>query len=214
MIPYDAVDEDENPEDSDAYCGDDLTSEDGYCDNTPSYSDDRCGRHTETLQRFGREDAPQSQIPDSGGHFPDSRSKYYEDLPDEEKAQVDGIINSFLEEAPFSADHRGKVEMLRQVAIDMHKRRLADQYISYEGMTQDVTGGYHEEFGPIQNPEENPLHLTADRITRTNAKVLKELGILGNSPEARQAEASEGILDVLSSNEDDDDVIDVESESA
>lgn len=213
MIPESAVDEDEVPADSDDYCGYDLETKDGYCDDRPSYSDGLCGRHTGTLVRSAKPDASEAQTPTAKGNYTVKRSEYYNELPDEEKAMVDGIVNDFLQDAPFSPENQAKMKLLRNVAIDMHKKELSDEYISYEGMSVEKNDGYHEEFGPIQNDEENPLHLTSDRLTRTNIKVLKELGILGNSPDARQAEASEGILDVLSS-EEEDDVIDVESEPA
>lgn len=212
MIPYEAVGEDEDPPNSEKYCGMDLKTKDGYCDSPPSYSDGHCGNHTETLTRSAKPNAPETQVPNPQGKFPQTRSTYYNELPDEEKAMVDGVVNDFLQDAPFDPDHKGKMKMLRGVAIDMHKKELADEYISYEGMSVEENEGYHEEFGPIQNDAENPLHLTSDRLTRTNIKTLKELGILGESPDNKQAEATEGILDVLSSlDEEEDDAITVES---
>lgn len=126
------------------------------------------------------------------------KSSYYKKLPNDQKEWIDTVVESFLEDAPFDREHEGKVELLYQVAIDMHKRNRANDYIYQEGLTQTETSDYHSEFGAIKETKENVLNMTADRFQRTNMRILKDLGVL-DDPDSQKAEAGKTLIDVLSS---------------
>lgn len=132
------------------------------------------------------------------------RSLYYEDLPAEEKAWVDSLVQSMLEDAPFTEDNFQKFQMLRNVAIDMHKLRQANDYTSQKGLVQENIVR-DEEGNPMMDEngelltetDENPINLTYDRLNRTMTKQLKELGLL-DDPESQKAQAGHSISEQLS----------------
>lgn len=175
-------------------CGEPYTNKDGYCDNDPKYPDGKCGHHSKhNKDAYGGDDWKPNEK--HGVHT--NRSAYYHGLPEEDQAWIDAIVDSFLDDAPFDEESVGKLEKLRSVAIDMHKKRQADEHIQTKGMTQDKTVGYHEDHGEITAEEENVLHITADRLSRETRQTLKDLGVIGKDQE-ESGDASESLIEQLS----------------
>lgn len=177
----------------DDICGAEKNDGD-ICEFAPSYDDGRCGHHSEhsDVERASKGEARAEKH----GLYSEP-TMYYERLTDSDKALVDAMYESFLEDAPFDESAVGKCELLWQVAIDIHKRRKANEYISAEGMTEEETVGYEEGYGPLTNTKENTLHIAYDRLGRTNTRILKELGVL-DDPDSKKAEAGETLIDLLS----------------
>lgn len=174
-------------------CGEDLRHSEGSCENTPSYPDGKCGFHTDHDTEQDRDWKPNYQ---HGLYM--NRSGYYESQPEEDQKWIDAVVESFLDEAPFGRDEIGKVEKLRSVAIDLHKKRRADEYIHKQGMAQTEDVGYHEEYGPIQETKENVLHITADRLSRESRMTLKDLNLIGNDDNSNAEEVGESLIEALS----------------
>jgi hypothetical protein len=103
-----------------------------------------------------------------------------------------------LDDAPFSADNMAKLQMVRNIAIDMHKQRRANQYIDEVGVVnKDKTVGYTDDGRPIKEDQENVLNVAYDRLNRTQTRQMKELGLL-EDPDSQQAEAQTNIANELS----------------
>lgn len=172
-------------------CGKEYATEDKVCERVGDYPDGRCGYHTDYKEK-------QTEEGNVIHGVNKNRSPYYEDADPEDQAWIDAIANSFLEDADFDESHEGKMTLLRHVAIDLHKKRRADEHIQMKGMTQTDVEGFHEDYGPLKKTNENVLHLTADRLSRTSLRILKELDVI-SSPDSKQAEAQNSLLEQLSS---------------
>lgn len=200
MTEHEEASEDNpHPQDRDDICGMPLKTKKGkYCGADPSYTDGRCWQHTETIGDWRNDDleTEQEDVDRLQVDPTTSRSSYYKQQSDDAKRFMDLIVQSFLREAPFLPDHAGKIEMLRQVAVDMHMRRKVKEKIGREGLVQDNPVGYHEEFGPMRETSEHTLHITADRLQRTNIRTLDKLGLLDASTE--DANAGDNLVTLLS----------------
>jgi hypothetical protein len=132
------------------------------------------------------------------------RSNYYDDLPAVEKAWVDSLVESMMERAMFDEDDFQKFQMVREVAIDMHKKRHANDYLAKEGLIQenlerDEDGEpiFDENGEFVTSSEENPVNLAYDRLDRTMTSKMKDLGLLPD-PDSQQAEATQSVAESLS----------------
>lgn len=177
-------------------CGAEYSSEDKVCERVGDYPDGKCGYHTDYKEK---QSGDGNVI--TGIH--QNRSGYYEDADPEDQEWMDAIVDSFLEDADFDESHEGKITLLRNVAIDLHKKRRADEHIQMTGMTQTDVEGFHEQYGPLKKTNENVLHLTADRLSRSSLRILKELDVI-DSPDSKQAEAQSSMLEKLSQIDDED----------
>ena len=127
-----------------------------------------------------------------------NRQNYYKNRSDTEKAWIDGVVESLLDDAPFGADNMAKLQMVRNIAIDMHKQQRANNYIDEVGIVnKDKTVGYTDDGHPIKEDQENVLNVAYDRLNRTMTRQMKELGIL-DDPDSQQAEANNNIAKELS----------------
>jgi len=91
-----------------------------------------------------------------------------------------------------------KLQMVRNIAIDMHKQRRANEYIDEVGIVEeDKTIGYTDDGRPLMEDQENTLNVAYDRLTRTMTRSMKELNLL-DSPDSQQAEAQANIAKELS----------------
>lgn len=126
------------------------------------------------------------------------RQNYYQNRSTEEQQWIDAVVESLLDDAPFSHDNFAKLQMVRNIAIDMHKMQDANTFIDQAGIVQkDKTVGYSQDGTPIKEDQENPINVTYDRLNRTMTRQLKELGIL-DDPDSQQAEAQNNIANELS----------------
>lgn len=127
-----------------------------------------------------------------------NRQSYYKNCSDVEKQWIDAVVESLLDDAPFGQDPPfAKLQMVRNVAIDMHKLQRANDYIDEKGVVhRDKTVGYTDDGRPIKMDEENVLNISYDRLNRTLTRQLKELGIL-DDPDSQQADAQRDIASEL-----------------
>jgi len=173
----------------------------GYCNNRAGYKTDhvgagRCAYHG------GKSGAPKNNVNAAKHNLYTERSNYYENLGEIEKAWVDELVRSMLNDAPFNADNFQKFQMLREIAIDMHKKRGANDYTAEEGLIQENIVR-DDEGDPVMRDgelvtedEENPINVAYDRLDRTMTRKMKELGLL-DDPESQKAQSGESIAEQL-----------------
>lgn len=179
-------------------CGDPVESTGETCENEAKFPDGKCGYHT----RYGNDDGGDKQFAPGFEHglYAD-RSNYYDRLDSREQEWVDTITYQFVQDAPFDETHLGKVEQLRQVAIDYHKRRRANDMLK-DQMTKEETTDYHDQYGPLTKEKEHPAHMIYDRLGRNNIRQLKELGVLDD--EGNEEEVGRTVIEALSHEIDED----------
>lgn len=191
-----------NDEAVDGKCNANPTQDGGYCALVAGYGTDHKGEG-KCKYHGGCAGAPKGNQNAKKHGIYSQRSNYYEDLSAEEQAWVDELVSSMLDDAPFTRENFQKFQMLREIGIDMHKARTANNYIGEEGVVQDNVVR-DDEGNPIMRDgelvtetEENPVNLSYDRLKRTYTKQLKELGLL-DDPESQKAEAGKSISEQLS----------------
>ena len=168
-----------------------------YCANkagfrTDHVGDGRCYLHGGVV----KEDDGRGRPIEHGMYA--SRQSYYENCSDEEQDWIDAVVESLLDDAPFGPDSFAKMQMVRNIAIDMHKTNRANEYIDDVGIVhKDKTVGYTDDGRPIKQDEENVLNIAYDRLNRTLTRQLKELGLLPD-PDSQQAEATDNLATELS----------------
>jgi hypothetical protein len=169
-----------------------------YCANKAGFrtdhtGDGRCYLHGGAL----KEAQKGNNYAETHGMHSD-RQNYYNNRSTEEQQWIDAVIESLLDDAPFDADNMAKLQMVRNIAIDMHKQQRANDYIDEVGVVhKDKTTGYTDDGRPIKEDVENPINIAYDRLTRTLTRSMKELGLL-DDPESQQAEANNNIANELS----------------
>lgn len=174
---------------SESKCKHPLKSTDGHCDRPARLPDGRCKYHSELSDEEWKPNYKHGLYLDRGG--------YYENLPDEEQDWIDAVTFSILEDSYYDAENLAMLEKCREVAIDMHKKRRADEYIHKKGMAQTQDVGFHEDYGPIQQEEENVLHITADRLSRESRMTLKDLGVMDKDKDNAE-DVGESVIEALS----------------
>jgi hypothetical protein len=122
------------------------------------------------------------------------RAKWFDRHRDSADEIVRALVASYVSDAPFSWDSTAKVDQLCEVAIDQARLRHANEYLD-EFLTEQVVG-VTEDGREITKLEENPAHMPRDRIKRTNAKILKDLGVM-DDPDSAQASATETLAEVI-----------------
>lgn len=129
-----------------------------------------------------------------------NRQPYYDNHGDKEQNWIDAVVESLLDDMPGgqSDPSIAKLEMIRNIAIDMHKERRANEYIDEVGVVhKDKTVGYTEDGRPMKEDVENPLNISYDRLSRNITRNMEKLGILDN-PESQKADAQKNIANELS----------------
>lgn len=195
-------------DDDDWYCNarirehrvpDDWDQDVGYCANKAGFRTDHTGDGRCFLHGGAARSANEgNNHAETHGMYAD-RQNYYQNRSTEEQQWIDAVVESLLDDAPFDADNMAKLQMVRNIAIDMHKQQRANDYIDEVGVVhKDKTTGYTEDGRPIKEDIENPLNVAYDRLNRTMTRQMKELGIL-DDPDSQQAEAQNNIANELSS---------------
>ena len=175
---------------------DDWDQDVGYCANpsgfrTDHVGDGRCYLHGGISTNHG------TNYAEKHGLYAD-RQNYYKNRNDREQEWIDGVVESILDDAPFDADDFYKLQMVRNVAIDMHKLKNANDYIDEKGVVhKDKTVGYTDDGQPIKMDEENVLNIAYDRLDRATTRKLEKLGVM-DDPESEKAEAQQNIASELS----------------
>lgn len=180
------------------------TRDGGYCALVAGYGTEHKGDGRCKYHGGAGSGAPKGNVNGQKHGLYTQRSSYYKNLPGEEKAWVDALVESMLGDAPFTKDNFQKFQMLRNIAIDMHKLRQANEHTAEDGLIQenivrddDGNPMVDQEGDLITETDENPINLTYDRLNRTMTKQLKELGLL-DDPESKKAQAGESISEQLS----------------
>jgi len=170
----------------------------GYCANrsgfrTTHFGEGRCYLHGGATRNVNKG----NNHAEKHGLYAE-RQNYYNNRSRQEQQWIDAVVESLLDDAPFGPESFAKLQMLRNIAIDMHKQQRANDYIDDVGVVErDKTIGYTEQGKPILEDQENALNIAYDRLTRTTTRQLKELGLL-DDPESQKAEAQTNIARELS----------------
>lgn len=187
-----------NPEPQDGKCNAEVKNGDGYCANRAGFKTDHVGEGRCYLHGGCSTGAPENNGNNEKHGLYADRQAYYTRRTPEEKAWIDSVYDSLIDDAPFSKDNFAKSQMVRNIAIDMHKLRRANDYIDEVGVVhKDKVVGYTDDGKPMMEDQENALNIAYDRLNRTLTKQLKELGIL-DDPDSQQAEAQKSIANELS----------------
>jgi len=159
------------------------------CQNPPIDGADRCRMHG-----GAGSGAPEGNGNNEKHGLYAERESWFDRHREECEELVRALTASYLEDAPFGWSATAKVDQLTEIAIDQvrlrHSNEWLDEFLSEQ--TVSVTENGRE----ITRLEENPAHMPRDRIKRTNAKLLKELGVLSD-PDSAQAEATATLAEVI-----------------
>jgi|APHM01.1.fsa_nt_gi hypothetical protein len=158
----------------------------------------RAGGQTTTQARVkfhgGAADAPEGNGHAETHGMKSDREKWFDRHREEAEPLVRALVESYVDDAPFGWGSVAKVDQLCEVAIDQARLRHANEWLD-EFLTEQ-TVSVTEDGREITELEENPAHMPRDRIKRTNAKILKDLGIM-DDPDSAQASATATLAEVL-----------------
>ena len=175
----------------------DWDVDEAYCNNPQGF---RTGHLGEGRCYLHGGSTPKGMINAEKHGLYTKRQNYYKHRSDSERAWIDAVVESLLDDMPGGDDDPSfaKLQMVRNIAIDMHKAQNANDYIDQVGIVErDKTVGYTEDGRPIKEDQENTINIAYDRLTRTLTRQMKELGIL-DDPESQKAESQQNIADELS----------------
>ena len=173
-------------------CNHPLKTKEGKCDRPATKSDGRCGFHTEVEEK-PNEKHGLSHLKNGTK----TRSGYYKEQPEKDQKWIDAIANDIIEKSYHNKDDDAMMEKARQVAVDLHQRRRADEYIAKKGITQEKDIGFHEDHGMITQEEENVVMITKDRLSRESRMTLKDMGCL-DEDNNKTEEAAKSLIESLS----------------
>lgn len=128
------------------------------------------------------------------------RSKFYQELGQEDKQYIEALVDSWAESAPFDRDNNAMVDTLYRCAIDQLKAwRGNDEYLddngNIEGLVKEQEIFDDGEVKEIE--DEQPINMAYSRLTSDVRQELKEIGVY-DSPDAQQADATESLARQLS----------------
>lgn len=170
----------------------------GYCANPAGFRTDHVHEGRCYLHGGGSKTANKGNNYAETHGMHSKRQNYYKNRSDEAQNWIDAVVESLLDDAPFNGENFAKMQMVRNIAIDMHKMQSANDFIDKAGIVEeDKVVGYSNDGQPIMEDQENPINVTYDRLNRTMTRQLKELSIL-DSPEKKNAEANNNIANELS----------------
>jgi hypothetical protein len=124
------------------------------------------------------------------------RDKWFNRHREDAEDVVRAMVSSYVDDAPFGWDSMAKVDQLCEVAIDQARLRHSNEYLDEFLTNQTVTVTENGE--EITRLEENPAHMPRDRIKRTNAKILKDLGVM-DDPDTARADSVATLAEVIDS---------------
>ena len=177
--------------DDDPYVSNARTDHQGYCLRYPM-DNGRCYVHGGVSGG-----APEGNTNAMTHGLKARRSNYYQSLDDEDKAFVEAMVDSWLDDAPFGRDNVAKVTELYRIGIDQHRLwRATDEYAD-EGLVTERVIGTDEKGAPIEADDENPMNMPYSRLDGDVYKKLKELGCL-DDPESQKADAEMSLAKKLS----------------
>jgi hypothetical protein len=172
----------------------------GYCANKAGFRTSHVGDGKCYLHGGAAVEANKGNTYNESHGLYTNRQPYYENRTDKERNWIDAVVESLLDDMPGGdADPSiAKLEMVRNIAIDMHKERRANEYIDEIGVVhKDKTVGYTDDGRPMKEDVENPLNISYDRLSRNITRNMEKLGIL-DDPESQKADAQQNIANELS----------------
>jgi len=178
---------------SEEVCEAPLTSKDGVCDRTATMPDGHCRYHTELETDMDEDWKPNYQH----GLYID-RGGYYKGLPEEDQKWIDAVTDDLIDKSYYGKEDLSMLEKCREIAVDLHQRRRADEYLAQEGLTQTQDVGFHEQYGPLKEEKENVLFITQDRLSRETRMQMKDMGILDDDSSSQTEEAAKSLVESLS----------------
>lgn len=178
-------------------CGEPLGYKDGKCENTAKYPDGSCGFHT-TKSTFEEKDWKPTY--DHGIYV--ERGEYYKEQSERDQKWIDAVADDLIEKSYYDREDLSMFEKCRQIAVDLHQRRSADGYVAREGLTQEKTVGYHEDYGEVTETQENTLMITKDRLSRESRLAMKDLGIMDEEHQSKNDESAKSLLKDIADNMD------------
>ena len=180
---------------------DDGEPKEGYCAHPSGFRTDHSGEGRCYLHGGAAKSVMKGNTHSETHGLYTNRQSYYENRSDEEQNWIDAVVESLLDDMPGgdSNPSMAKLEMVRNIAIDMHKERRANEYIDEIGVVhKDKTVGYTDDGRPMKEDVENPLNISYDRLSRNITRNMEKLGIL-DDPESKKADAQQNIANELSS---------------
>lgn len=174
----------------------------GYCEEFPAHGEQYCTFHAGRQRGNPNYTEGEAKANITHGLYA-QRTNYYKSLEPADKEFVEGMVSSWIDDAPFGRNNSAKVNELYRIAIDQHRAwRALDEYVEdgeFEGMTKEVTVDYDEETKEeVTAEDEHPVNLPYSRLDRDIVKKLKEIGIYGADDDTAE-EAVESIATLLSS---------------
>lgn len=161
-------------EDDDPYITNERTDHQGYCMRYPM-DNGRCYVHGGVSGG-----APEGNTNAMTHGLRARRSNYYEELEEEDRAFIEAMVDSWLDDAPFDRDNMAKVSELYRIAIDQLRLwKATDEYVD-DGLVKEVTVDYDPEQGEITAEDENPVNLPYSRLDRDLYSKLKDLDVLSD----------------------------------
>jgi len=159
------------------------------CQNPPLDGADRCRMHG----------GKGSGAPEGNGNaethgLRSDREQWFERHRDDCEELVRALVASYVEDAPFGWESAAKIDQLCEIAIDQVRLRHSNDWL--DDFLTEQTVSVTENGREITRLEENPAHMPRDRIKRTNAKILKDLGVM-DDPDSAQAEATATLAEVI-----------------
>ena len=159
------------------------------CQNPPLTDADRCRMHGGNSPG-----APEGNGNGETHGLRSDREMWFERHREDCEELVRAIVASYVEDAPFGWDAAAKVDQLCEIAIDQVRLRHSNEWL--DDFLTEQTVSVTENGQEITRLEENPAHMPRDRIKRTNAKILKDLGIM-DDPDSAQADATATLAEVI-----------------
>lgn len=175
----------------------------GYCESYPIEGAERCRMHGGTTPTKDEDPNVGQGAPANNGNAAkhnlySDRDKLYQRLPEAEQDHVDSLAASFYDRY---TDVHGKepdyaaTQRLKNVAMDVHKETLADNYAAEQSEEDDTHPliqkqiiGQTEEGRPIEVEQPNQLIGIASGLKTDTRMWLKDLGLL-DDPESQKADA-------------------------
>lgn len=121
----------------------------------------------------------------------------YEHLGDEATAWVDNKVAAYLDKAGLSQDTPSG-DLVEMAVVTMYQARSGHAELAQEGLGRTKVVGVSEGGGPITDEEEHYLNKVVSRHSTDFRTLLKDAGVL-DDPDSQQAEATEGLISILSS---------------
>jgi hypothetical protein len=175
-----------------------MDVDEAYCANKAGFRTDHLGDGRCYLHGGCSKTANQGEVHAEKHGLYTQRQNYYDNRTEEQQAWMDAVVESILDDIPEQEPSFAKLQMVRNIAIDMHKTKRANDYIDEIGVAhRDKTVGYTDDGRPIKEDQENPLNIAYDRLNRTITRQMKELGAL-DDPESQKADAEQNIANELS----------------